>query len=144
MANTPPNTPSSFQSQVYAGPQVLSTPTSKPDFSNPRFAWLYSAMRDGTWLRDILKGQDVRSVDPVEGFGTAFPPTVFVGGERDFHVPIRFLERACEELRGLGVECVFIRADGQGHLFEWKLKVESEVFGSYVLPALEFLRDQCF
>lgn len=101
-------------------------------------------MKDGTWLREILHSHDRKKVDPAARFEKGFPPTVFVNGDMDFHVPIRFAERAWKELDGLGVDCRFVRALGQGHLFEFKLAVECELFKTDVLPAMEFLRDHCF
>lgn len=100
-------------------------------------------MKDGTWLREILQSHDINKVDPTCGFRNSFPPTVFVNGDLDSHVPIRFAERAWEELMKLGVECKFVKAHGQGHHFDFKLGIESERFGSDVLPAMEFLRDHC-
>ena len=113
MASTP-TTSKELRQKVYEGPQITFTASSKPDFSGPHFAWLFGSMKDGTWLRDILKGEDIKFFDPTFGFNRLFPPVAFVNGDRDFHVPVRFGERAHREWIAMGMGSMFHKVEGQG------------------------------
>ncbi|KAK7442891.1 hypothetical protein CaCOL14_011109 [Colletotrichum acutatum] len=109
-----------------------------PDLSVPRNAWLFTALRDGTQMKTIVKDDDLDCVDPVRGFHPKFPPTFFVHGDTDGLIPSAFSERACRELSDMGVKARISLIPGQSHGFDAGLGVDDPGWPQ-VRDALDFL-----
>jgi len=50
----------------------------KPDLTVPRNAWLFSILKKGTYLRQMVPDGNLDRVDPIHDFSTKFPPTYFL------------------------------------------------------------------
>lgn len=108
------------------------------DVSQPRNAWLVSSLRKGTLHSLTVTDGDHARVDPSTFFSEKFPPVFFVHGTADKVVPVRFTERAHEELKGMGVETELRLVNDQGHAFDEKLTREHVDF-AVIREGLEFL-----
>jgi len=53
----------------------------KPDLTVPRNAWMFSILKKGTYLRQLVPDGNIDRVDPVHGFSAGFPPTFFLVSE---------------------------------------------------------------
>jgi dipeptidyl aminopeptidase/acylaminoacyl peptidase len=77
-------------------------------------------------------------VDPCTFFAGSFPPVFFIHGVVDRVVPVSFSERACSELKGMGVVTELRRVDRRDHAFDEGLGSEDADFDT-VMEGLEFL-----
>ncbi len=110
-------TPSSMQR-----PPPGTTGPPKPDLSRPRSAWLWTALKKGFHLENVVKDGDYARVDPVSLFSAEFPPTIFLHGNKDTMVDFKFSKFAYESLRDLGVETELLVVEGGNHIFDAPLK----------------------
>ena len=67
-----------------------------------------------------------------------FPPSIFIHGDTDVVVSIEESKRVVEMLQKVGVDCVFIVAEGKGHQLEER--ASPEVYVQYIKPVVEFLK----
>lgn len=97
-----------------------------PDLSVPRNAWLFTALREGTHLRDIVKDGDFERIDPARLFKPGFSPTFFLHGDADAMVLTSFSERAHKELGEQGVETEIALVRGASHGFDAGISQDDE------------------
>ncbi|EXF81913.1 hypothetical protein CFIO01_02621 [Colletotrichum fioriniae PJ7] len=150
-----PTLPQALTDKIFEEPVMTTTATSlekaaasqdgerkrgmpAPDLSLPRNAWLFTALKNGTQMKTIVKGDDYDSVDPIKRFHPKFPPTFFVHGDTDGLVPSAFSEKACRELSELGVKARISLIPGQSHGFDAGLDVNDPEWPQ-VRDALDFL-----
>lgn len=110
-----------------------------PDLSQPRNAWLFGALKDGTHLAKIVQDDDYDRIDPVNLFSSNFPPTFFIHGLEDNLVIPEFSKRASRALRALGVETELAIVPGASHGFDIGLEFEEPQY-EYIRRAIEFLK----
>jgi acetyl esterase/lipase len=110
-----------------------------PNLADPRCAWYIAQIKAGTALSAIVPDGDYARVDPTTRFSGAFPPTYFLHGRKDVFVEWEVTERAHEMLKGFGVKTELVLGEEIGHAFDLQMKEESEMWGKYVVPALDFL-----
>lgn len=125
----------SFLQNIYEGPLLTTTVTSleraaasssktkkrglpAPDLSVPRNAWLFTALKNGTHMKAIVKDDNFEGVDPTLAFKPGFPPTFFVHGDADDMVPARFSEKAFNDLSSHGVKTELSLVPNQSHGFD--------------------------
>lgn len=128
----PPPTSAMLRHSEIAGPR---TGTSA---SQPRNAYLFSGVANGTLLRTNTKDGKYKRIDPCTLFTQGFPPVFFIHGVEDRVVPVRFSERAYAELKGMGVATELRRVDGMDHAFDEGLGSKDADFAT-VREGLEFL-----
>lgn len=150
-----PTLPQALTDKIFEEPVMTTTATSlekaaasqdgerkrgmpAPDLSLPRNAWLFTALKNGTQMKTIVKGDDYDGVDPIKRFHPKFPPTFFVHGDTDGLIPSAFSEKACRELSELGVKARISLIPGQSHGFDAGLDVNDPEWPQ-VRDALDFL-----
>lgn len=109
-----------------------------PDFSVPRNAWLFTALKEGTHMKAIVKDGNFERVDPVPLFKSGFPPTFFLHGDADAMVLTEFSKRAYEDLRKQGVETEISLVPGQSHGFDAGISREDQEWPQ-VQQGLDFI-----
>jgi acetyl esterase/lipase len=139
-----PDLPSSFTDAIHEGPQAFTSQAmfvaGKPNLADPRCAWYIAQIKAGTSLSSIVPDDDYERVDPVTQFKKGFPPTYFLHGKQDVFVGHALSERAAAKLRECGVETELVLGEEIGHAFDLQPgEDESEEWGKYVVPALEWL-----
>lgn len=133
-----------FQDEVF---KEVPPPVSAPlpmgpkgfDLSNPRSAWFIGKSSLGQVYSSIAPGADLDKINAANLFSASYPPTFFIHGTADFIAPIKFSERAYEELKAKGVETDIIRFEGGHHGFDAFKKPGSAEFEA-VVKGFEFLR----
>jgi acetyl esterase/lipase len=150
-----PPFPREFIDQIHAEPTQTTTMTSlerasasrgkkqkkgmpAPDFSVPRNAWLFTALKEGTHLKAIVKDDDFERIDPVRLFKPGFPPTFFLHGEADAMVLTEFSERAYKELGKQGVVTEIAYVPGASHGFDAGIAQDDEEWPQ-VQKGLDFI-----
>lgn len=117
------------------------TPTG-PDLSNPRIAWMFQALKEGTHIKQIMKDDNYERVDPATMFSQLpFSPTYFIHGSADTSVSPEFSRRAFTDLKAAGNESHLVIIEGAGHGFDNNAKPEDE-YCVVVCEGLEWLRGQ--
>lgn len=128
--------------QVYDEGIVISAPSTRgpngPDLTKPRNAWLLTSIKEGWWLKEVVKDGDLARIDPASTFGPSFPPTAFVHGTADVVSPVRFSEAAHASLQSCGVDTALFFVPEKGHDFEASLNAKDADFEK-VLEALRWL-----
>lgn len=108
------------------------------DFSGPRNAWIFAALKEGTHMRAIVPDGDYARVDPARLFSPSFPPTCFIHGTADETIDVRFSVRAHEDLCRLGVKTELVLVEGQDRGFDMFLREDEKGF-EVVRGGLRFL-----
>lgn len=135
-----------FMDRVYDEiPAPTSVPLSlesmkNPDFSRPRIAWMFTALKEGRLFQHIVPDGDLKRVDPTTYFGPRFPPTLFVHGTADTLIDVRLSKNACDQLQGLGAEARLLLVEGADHGFDAGIDPDDEKF-VHVLAAFKFGKD---
>jgi acetyl esterase/lipase len=112
----------------------------KPNLADPRCAWYIAQIKAGSSLSSIVPDGDYARCDPVTQFSAGFPPTYFLHGKEDVFVGHALSERAAGKLEECGVEVEIVLGEEIGHAFDLQPGAEeSESWGKYVVPALEWL-----
>lgn len=109
-----------------------------PDLSVPRNAWLFTALKNGTQLKAIVKDDNFNRVDPTLAFKPGFPPTFFLHGNADALVLPRISEKAFSDLSNHGVKTELSLVPNQSHGFDAGLS-QDDVEWPHVRRALDFL-----
>jgi acetyl esterase/lipase len=138
-----PHSPGTLTSQIFSGPQALTSAPmfvgGAPNLADPRCAWYIAQIKAGTSISSIVPDGDYARVDPTTQFNEKFPPTYFLHGTKDVFVKCELTERAHDKLKGLGVKTELVAGEEIGHAFDLNMEEGSELWGKYVVPALEFL-----
>jgi acetyl esterase/lipase len=139
-----PDLPREFTEQIHSGSQAITSEAmfvdGKPNLADPRCAWYIAQIKAGTSLSSIVPDGDYARCDPVTQFSTGFPPTYFLHGKEDVFVGHALSERAAGKLEECGVEVEIVLGEEIGHAFDLQPGAEeSESWGKYVVPALEWL-----
>lgn len=108
--------------QVYNEGIVVAAPSTRgptgPDLTKPRNAWLLTSIKEGWWIKEVVKDDDYARIDPVNLFGPGFPPTVFIHGTADVVCPHRISETAHASLRAHGVDTALFLVPDKPHDFD--------------------------
>lgn len=111
--------------RVYDEGVVVSAPSTRgpngPDLTKPRNCWLLTSIKEGWWLKGIVKDGDFARLDPASLFGPGFPPTAFIHGTADVVSPVRFSQAAHDSLQDYGVDTALFLVPEKGHDFEISL-----------------------
>ncbi len=112
-----------------------------PDFSVPRNAWLFTALKEGTHMKAIVKDGDFERIDPVQLFKPGFSPTYFLHGDADSMVLTEFSKRACEDLGKQRVVTEIGLVPGASHGFDAGISQDDEDWPQ-VRQGLDFIIQQ--
>lgn len=112
-----------------------------PDFSVPRNAWLFTALKEGTHMKAIVKDDDFERIDPVRLFKPGFSPTFFLHGDADSMVLTEFSQRAREDLGKQGVVTEIALVPGASHGFDAGISQDDEDWPP-VRQGLDFIIQQ--
>ncbi|KAL2801598.1 Alpha/Beta hydrolase protein [Aspergillus granulosus] len=99
-----------------------------PDYTQPRIAWLASALANGTLLQHIIRPGDYTRLDPSTYFTAGFPPVFFIHGTVDKLIPSQLTEKSHYALRQCGAETVLRFVDGADHAFDEKMHRDDPSF----------------
>lgn len=109
-----------------------------PDFSKPRNAWLFTKLKQGAQIAEIVPDGEYDRVDPYAMLSAKFPPTCFVHGDADAMVHYKFSERAYQRLKDLSVDAELITVPGVSHGFDMGLPRDDPAY-SLVTKAIDFV-----
>ncbi len=112
-----------------------------PDFSVARNAWLFTALKEGTHMKAIVKDDDFERIDPMLLFKPGFSPTFFLHGDADSMVLTEFSKRACEDLGKKGVVTELGLVPGASHGFDAGISQDDEDWPQ-VRQGLDFIIQQ--
>ena len=88
-----------------------------PDFSDPRQAYAFTQIADGTVMQTIFPSQEWDKVDPIRNITASFPPTFIVHGDKDEMVVSDISKDLYHALRQAGVKCDLRLVPDEGHTF---------------------------
>jgi acetyl esterase/lipase len=139
-----PDLPREFTERIHGGAQAVTSEAmfvaGKPNLEDARCAWYIAQIKAGTSLSSVVPDGDYQRCDPVAQFSASFPPTYFLHGKQDVFVGHALSERAADKLRKCSVEVEIVLGEEIGHAFDLQPEAEeSETWGRYVVPALEWL-----
>jgi acetyl esterase/lipase len=139
-----PDLPAELETKIFEGKQAITSEAmfvqGKPNLADPRVAWYIDQVKHGKSLSAIVPDGDYVRCDPMEGVDREFSPTYFLHGTEDAFVPWDVSERAYEKLKALGARAEFVLAEGLGHAFDLQMEEGNELWGKFVLPALEWMK----
>ncbi|RYO85581.1 hypothetical protein DL766_006517 [Monosporascus sp. MC13-8B] len=108
--------------RVYDEGIVVAAPSTRgptgPDMTKPRNAWLLTSIKEGWWLKEVVRDGDYARIDPANLFGPEFPPTAFIHGTADIVCPQTMSEKAYESLKEHGVETALFLVPDKPHDFD--------------------------
>jgi acetyl esterase/lipase len=141
-----PELPKDFRDKVFDEGIVVSAPSTreadgKVNLSRPRNVWLLTSIKEGWWLKEIVKDGNLDRIEPSILFSPSFPPTCFIHGTSDVVCSHNFSERAYESLKASGVDTKLILVEDKGHDFEVKMSRHDQDFAP-VREGLRFLADK--
>ncbi|KAK2601901.1 hypothetical protein QQS21_004588 [Conoideocrella luteorostrata] len=117
-----PNLGKDLYDRVYDEGIVVAAPSTRgpggPDLSKPRNAWLLTSLKEGWWLKEIVKDDDYDKIDPAKLLGPEFPPTAFVHGTADVVCPHTISEKAHASLNAHGVDTALFLVSDKPHDFD--------------------------
>ncbi len=124
-AKLPPGLTKDFINQVYAqapvpirgGVSLEGQAPGAPNFSDPRQAFAFTQIAQGSVLKAVFPKSQWEKVDPLRNISPLFPPTFIVHGAEDFMVPTRLSRDLHSALVQCGVECGMEEVPGEGHSF---------------------------
>jgi len=96
-----------------------------PDFNDPRQAFAFTQIANGTVLDAVYPSRDWPKVDPVRNISGSFPPTCIVHGTDDDLVPVGLSRGLYRELVARGIRCLMLEIPGEGHTFAATMAVDS-------------------
>jgi acetyl esterase/lipase len=139
-----PDLPKDFTEQIHEGAQAVTSEAmfvaGKPNLKDARCAWYIAQIKAGTSLSSVVPDGNYQRCDPVTQFSAGFPPTYFLHGKEDVFVGYALSERAADKLRECGLATELMLGEEIGHAFDLQPGAEeSESWGKYVVPALEWL-----
>lgn len=102
--------------------------TRGPDFSNPRDAFTFTQIANGTTMDTVWPSKDWKKVDPILNISSDFPPTCIVHGQADTMVSIELSRALYEEMKKKGVEVEMVEIPGEEHTFGGNMKIGSETW----------------
>lgn len=109
-----------------------------PDFSHYRVAWLFTALKKGTWLKSVAPDGDCDSIDPARLFSSSSPPVYFIHGTADTLVDVKLSQRAFEDLKREGVDTKLVIEKEAPHGFDAGAKPGDHKYG-LVVEGFKFL-----
>lgn len=134
----PHNLSPEFLNQVYiehpvptAGGVSLegqATSVGGPDFSDPRQAFAFTQIANGSVLRACYPPENRNVIDPIKNISPNFPPTFIVHGQEDKMVPIDLSRDLFASLKKNGVQCGMNEVPNEGHTFAAQMKVGSRTW----------------
>jgi acetyl esterase/lipase len=132
----PPDMTDEFLQQVYSetpapvrsGVSLEGQAVSPPDFTDPRQAFVFTQIANGTVLDAIWPSKNFDKVDPLRNVHAGFPPTFIVHGQEDKNIDIDASGRLYSALRTHGVKCGMNKVPNEGHTFAAKMKVGSQTW----------------
>jgi acetyl esterase/lipase len=137
-AKLPPDLDQDFINQVFDSDHVpieggvslegQANPTGEPDFCNPRVAYAFTQIANGTVMDAIFPTKEWDKVDPLRNVGPRFPPTFIVHGDEDNMVPLDLSRTLFAALTEHGVHCGLRVIPGEGHTFAAKMVVGSRTW----------------
>ncbi|KAJ9131777.1 Polyketide synthase [Pleurostoma richardsiae] len=99
-----------------------------PDFSDPRQAYAFTQIANGTVMDAIFPSKEWDKIDPIRNVTASFPPTFIVHGEEDNMVPADLSKDLYHTLQQAGVKCGLKLVPGEGHTFAAKMEVGSQTW----------------
>jgi acetyl esterase/lipase len=99
-----------------------------PDFRDPRQAYAFTQIANGTVMSAIFPSQKWDIVDPLKNITPSFPPTFIVHGAADSTVPVSLSRDLFAALQKHGVKSGMVEIDGEEHTFAAKMKVGSDTW----------------
>ena len=132
----PPGLTADFINQVYSespvpirgGVSLEGQAPGAPNFSDPRQAFAFTQIGQGSVLTAIYPKGDWDTVDPLRNIGASFPPTFIVHGTEDVMVPMSLSNDLHSALLAHGVKCGMAEVPEEGHTFAAKMKVGSRTW----------------
>jgi acetyl esterase/lipase len=129
----PKDLPDEFISQVYkeipaptvGGVSLEGQSTRGPNFKDPRVAFAFTQIGNGTVMNAIYPSKEWDKVDPIKRITSSFPPTFIVHGDKDTMVPMYLSEGLYSVLKQNGVKCGMKEVPGEEHTFAGKMTVGS-------------------
>lgn len=100
----------------------------RPDFGNPRDAFTFTQIANGTALEVIWPSKEWKKVDPILNVTSSFPPSCIIHGQADTMVSIELSRALYAEMKKKGVEVEMIEIPGEEHTFCGNMKVGSETW----------------
>ena len=124
-----------FISQIFDTPTApitggasLEGQTGAPNLSDPRVAFTFTQIANGTLLDCIFPSKKWEEIDPVKNIGDSFPPTYIAHGTNDVVVPIDLSRALYQKLTSKGVKCGMAEVHDEGHTFGGTMKVGSRTW----------------
>jgi acetyl esterase/lipase len=99
-----------------------------PNFNDPRQAYAFTQIGNGTLLDAIWPSRNWAKVDPIANITPSFPPTFIVHGAEDIMVPVDRSRELYLALSRSGVRCDMRVIPGEGHTFAAKMEVGSRTW----------------
>lgn len=96
-----------------------------------------SSVLDPVQAREVIGEKNIK-LFPQFGITEDWPPTMFIHGSEDHHVPLRESKHLAEKLKAAGVENELVVVEGQPHGFAGASDAERE-FGKVFDRAVAFL-----
>jgi acetyl esterase/lipase len=110
------------------GPGRSGPVTRLADFSNPRDAFTFHHLANGTMMQQLFPSQALKQVDPLLNVSSDWPPVCIVHGQADKMVPIELSRMLFEELKRKGVQAELIEIPGAQHTFAGSMVKGDEVW----------------
>lgn len=132
----PPELTKDFMMQIFdedpvpvvGGVSLEGQQVGAPDFQDPRQAYAFTQIANGTVVQAICPSVDLDLVDPIANITPSFPPTFIVHGEEDKSVPLELSRNLYAALVRCGVECVLRVIPEEGHTFAARMKPGSRTW----------------
>ncbi len=108
--------------RVYDESIVVAAPSTRGptglDLTKRRNAWLLTSIKEGWWLKEVVKDGDYTRIDPANLFVPEFPPTACIYGTADVVCPHSMSEKAHATLQAHGVETALFSVPEKPHDFD--------------------------
>lgn len=113
---------------IVGGVSLEGQATGGPNFKDPRVAFAFTQIGNGTIMKAIFPSMEFDKVDPIKKITGSFPPTFIVHGDKDTMVPMYLSEALYSTLKDNGVKCGMSQVPGEEHTFAGKMKVGSRTW----------------
>ncbi|KAH6880046.1 Alpha/Beta hydrolase protein [Thelonectria olida] len=135
-AKLPPGLTQDFLNQVFeeeivpitGGVSLEGQQVGPPNFDDPRQAYAFTQIANGSVMDAIFPSGNWDAVDPIRNITPSFPPTFIVHGQEDKMVPLNLSIGLYSTLLEHGVQCGMKEIPGEGHTFAAKMKVGSQTW----------------